>query len=186
MRSLAAELSFPEQIKQLAVPEISSERIGKKRIPQLEESFDDVEELASASEDEIYEAFLANKVVAENVHAFLNSQGGRRIIDDLKEAGVSMKSSRPTAGAGDAAPLKGKTVVVTGTLEYFNRNGAEDAVKAAGGRPTSSVSKKTDFVVVGGTPGSKADKAQKLGVEIIDEEEFIRRLGKRPEELIQQ
>jgi DNA ligase (NAD+) len=67
--------------------------------------------------------------------------------------------------------------VVTGTLEHFTRESAEDAVKAAGGRPASSVSKKTDFVVVGQSPGSKADKARALGVQIIDEAEFKRRLA---------
>jgi len=70
-------------------------------------------------------------------------------------------------------------VVVTGTLEHFSRDEAKDAIKAAGGRAASSVSKKTDFVVVGESAGSKADKAEQLGVEIIDEAEFLRRLGRR-------
>ena len=66
---------------------------------------------------------------------------------------------------------------VTGTLEGFSRREAKDAIQAAGGRAASSVSSKTDFVVVGDSPGSKADKARDLGVEIIDEDEFKRRLG---------
>ena len=69
-------------------------------------------------------------------------------------------------------------MVVTGTLEHFSRGEAEAAIKAAGGKATSSVSKNTDFVVVGAEPGSKADKAAKLGVEIIDEAEFLHRLGR--------
>ena len=71
------------------------------------------------------------------------------------------------------------SVVVTGALEHFDRKGAEDAIKAAGGRAASSVSKKTAFVVVGESPGSKADKARQLGVETIDEAEFLRRLGRQ-------
>ena len=73
--------------------------------------------------------------------------------------------------------LTGKTVVVTGTLAGFSRSEAQDAIKAAGGKVTSSVSKKTDFVVVGDSPGSKAAKAETLGVEVIDEQEFVRRLA---------
>jgi len=74
-------------------------------------------------------------------------------------------------------PLVGKTVVVTGTLEGFGRKDAQEAIRDAGGKATSSVSKKTDFVVAGESAGSKADKARKLGVEVIDEAEFRRRLG---------
>ena len=73
--------------------------------------------------------------------------------------------------------LSGKTVVVTGSLEQFSRSEAEQAIKDAGGRAASSVSAKTDFVVVGESPGSKAEKARSLGVETIDEAEFLRRLG---------
>ena len=93
----------------------------------------------------------------------------------------SASSCRPTArrksGAQPGA-LAGKTVVVTGTLEGLTRSQAEQAVHDAGGRAASSVSKNTDFVVVGTDPGSKADKARQLGVEIIDEKEFLRRLGR--------
>lgn len=70
------------------------------------------------------------------------------------------------------------SVTVTGTLAGLSRSEAEEAIKSAGGRVTSSVSRSTDFVVVGDSPGSKADKARGLGVEIIDEAEFLRRLGR--------
>ena len=83
-----------------------------------------------------------------------------------------------TISIGIALPLVGKTVVVTGTLSRLSRGEAEEAIKSAGGRVTSSVSKSTDFVVVGQSPGSKADKARLLGVEIIDEAQFLRRLGR--------
>jgi DNA ligase (NAD+) len=74
-------------------------------------------------------------------------------------------------------PLAGKTLVVTGTLKRFSRQEAEEAIRKAGGRASSSVSKKTDYVVAGDEAGSKLDKAQKLGVPVIDEAEFARLLG---------
>jgi DNA ligase (NAD+) len=85
-------------------------------------------------------------------------------------------------GSG-AQPLMGMIVVVTGMLEHFTRDSAKDAIKSAGGRPASSVTPKTDFVVMGKDPGSKAVIARALGVEIIDEAEFMKRLGKSPEDL---
>ena len=100
----------------------------------------------------------------------IDSDAGKETIRRLKEVGVKMTADRaPTVGA---QPLAGKTVVVTGTLEGFSRKDAEDAIRLAGGKPTSSVSKSTDFVVVGADPGTKADKARLLGVETIDEPEF--------------
>ena len=89
--------------------------------------------------------------------------------------GMPSAEAKPAAGP---QTLAGKTVVVTGTLEGFSRQEAEDAVTAAGGRAASSVSKKTDFVVVGADAGSKADKARELGVETVDEGEFAKRLGR--------
>ena len=70
--------------------------------------------------------------------------------------------------------LSGKTIVVTGTLENFDRPEAEEAIRQAGAKASSSVSKKTDFVVVGKNPGSKLKKAQELGIEIIDENQFMK------------
>jgi DNA ligase (NAD+) len=80
--------------------------------------------------------------------------------------------------------MKGKRVLVTGILEFFTRSSADQAIKAAGGWPTTSVAPDVDIVVAGEGPGAKADKARELGIEIIDEAEFIRRLGKKPEELL--
>jgi DNA ligase (NAD+) len=78
------------------------------------------------------------------------------------------------AGEATAGPLEGKTLVVTGTLEGFTRPEAEEAIRAAGGKPAGSVSKKTDYVVAGESAGSKLAKAQELGVPILDEAGFRR------------
>ncbi len=81
----------------------------------------------------------------------------------------------PPPGAADAdGPLQGKTVVVTGTLDGFSRQEAEEAVRAAGGKPAGSVSKKTDYLVAGESAGSKLAKAQELGVPVLDEDGFRR------------
>ena len=79
--------------------------------------------------------------------------------------------------AAEAGPLAGKTVVVTGTLEGFGRQEAEEAIRAAGGKPAGSVSKKTDYLVAGESAGSKLAKAQELGVPILDEDGFRRLLA---------
>ena len=109
------------------------------------------------------------------MHRFFSSEAGRDAAARLKRAGL--KVDAPITSAAAVGPLAGKTVVVTGTLEGYSRREAQAAIKAAGGRAAASVSKKTDFVVAGTDPGSKADKARSLGVEVIDESEFARRLG---------
>jgi DNA ligase (NAD+) len=158
--------------------------VGGRVAEALSRHYGEIDSLASASVEDLTQVAEIGPVIAESVHAFLHSQAGREVIDRLKAAGVAMSSARrPAARAGLKSPLLGMTVVVTGILEFFTRTGAEDAVKAAGGRPASSVSGKTDFVVVGENPGSKVDKARQLGVEIIDEAEFLKRIGKSPEDL---
>ena len=81
------------------------------------------------------------------------------------------------AGERSAGPLAGKTLVVTGTLEGFSRQEAEEAIRAAGGKPGGSVSKKTDYLVAGESAGSKLAKAQELGVPVLDEAGFRRLLA---------
>jgi len=88
---------------------------------------------------------------------------------------------RDTGETDEAGPLAGKTVVVTGSLEGFSREEAEDAVRAAGGKPAGSVSKKTDYLVAGPGAGSKLQKAAELGIPVLDEEGFRRLiLGDQP------
>ena len=134
------------------------------------------DDLAAAGVETLTEVEEIGPVIAQSVAEFFASPAGRETVERLKAAGVDM-TARKRPGSGAAGTLAGKTVVVTGTLEGFSRAQAEEAVKAAGGRVASSVSKKTDFVVVGAEAGSKADKARELGVEMIDEGEFRKRLG---------
>jgi DNA ligase (NAD+) len=116
-------------------------------------------------------------VIAASVHEWLASPYGRRTIDGLRAAGVRLDVPASERVATDG-PLAGKTLVVTGTLERFSRQEAEEAIRQAGGRAAGSVSKKTDYVVAGAEAGSKLDKAEKLGVPVIDEAAFERLLGR--------
>ncbi|HQL72429.1 MAG TPA: NAD-dependent DNA ligase LigA [Phycisphaerae bacterium] len=150
--------------------------VGGRAAEVLAEHFGDVDKIASAPVEELTEVNEIGPVIAQSVHDFFHSPSGREMIERLKAVGVKMTAER-IAPAGPQ-PLAGKTVVVTGTLQTLSRSEAEAAVKAAGGKAASSVSKSTAFVVVGDSPGSKADKARQLGVEIVDEEEFLKRIGK--------
>jgi DNA ligase (NAD+) len=104
---------------------------------------------------------------------------GTGVLDDLADAGIEaeLPAARAMAVAG---PLSGKSVVVTGTLEGFSRQEAEEAVRAAGGKPAGSVSKKTDYVLAGENAGSKLAKAQELGVPVLDEAGFRELLSGAP------
>ncbi len=137
----------------------------------LARAFGTIDRIMDASEEELAEVEGVGPTTAAAVRAFFDTESNRRVIDGLRAAGVEMK--------GPEAPelpqtLIGKSVVVTGTLEGFSREEAEDAVKARGGKSPGSVSKKTTAVVVGASPGAaKVTKAEDLGVPIVDEAAFV-------------
>jgi DNA ligase (NAD+) len=111
---------------------------------------------------------------------------GTEVLDDLADAGVEAELPVPRPAGetpvGADGPLAGKTVVVTGSIEGFTRDGAEGAVRDAGGKPAGSVSKKTDYVVAGPGAGSKLAKAEELGVPVLDADGFRRLLAGDAEE----
>jgi DNA ligase (NAD+) len=116
-------------------------------------------------------------VVAASLGRFFADPSTGGLLREL--AGVGVVAVPPVvARSGDAAgPLAGKTIVVTGTLEGFDRQAAEAAIRAAGGRAAGSVSRKTDYLVAGENAGSKLAKAQELGVAVLDEAAFVALLG---------
>ena len=129
--------------------------------------------LRSASADELTAVFGVGRVVAESIARFFSDEHTRDTLHRLLDAGVVAEA--PAAGAAEAStegPLSGKTLVVTGTLAGFSRTEAEEAIRAAGGHPAGSVSKKTDYLVAGENAGSKLARAEQLGVPILDEEGF--------------
>jgi DNA ligase (NAD+) len=144
--------------------------VGPRVATLLCERFPTIDALAAASAEEISAVPEIGPVIAASVHEWLASDYGRRAIAGLRAAGVRLDV--PESERIEAGPLMGRTLVVTGTLAGFSRQEAEEAIRTAGGRASSSVSKKTDYLVAGAEAGTKLDKAQKLGVPILDEAAF--------------
>ncbi len=150
--------------------------VGARAAEVLAGKFGDIDGVASATAEELTEIDEIGPVIAQSVFSFFQSESGTETISRLRAVGVDMTAELASQASGGL--LAGKTVVVTGTLESMSRSEAEAAVKLVGGKATSSVSAKTDFVVAGPGAGSKAHKAESLGVEIIDEAQFLARLGR--------
>ncbi|MEJ5185565.1 MAG: NAD-dependent DNA ligase LigA [Candidatus Geothermincolales bacterium] len=138
-----------------------------------------MEALAQATLDDLLTVEEVGPTIAESVVAFFREPRNLELIRRLKEAGVNMEEP-----VEETPPiLEGLTFVLTGGLDSMTREEAKQAIEARGGRVSSSVSRKTDFVVVGTDPGSKYDKARELGVTTLGEEEFLRLLEGGPEAL---
>lgn len=143
--------------------------IGSKAASILANHFKTMESLENASFDELTNIEEVGPKMADSIIAFFKERQNREIIGRLKEAGVNMvkMEAKNTSNIFD-----GLTFVLTGTLSNYTRDEAKKLIEERGGKVTSSVSKKTDYVVAGSDPGSKLAKAQQLGVRIIDEKEF--------------
>lgn len=143
-------------------------QVGETTAKDLARHFGALEKLMAASVEQLLEVPDVGPIVAASVHTFLAQPHNREVIEQLLAAGVQPKES---AGEADdrPRPLLGKTFVLTGTLPTWSRDEAKDAIEAAGGKVSGSVSKKTHYVVAGEEAGSKLDKARELGVEVIDE-----------------
>lgn len=150
--------------------------VGDSMAEELAAAFPSLEAIAAASEEELARVKGFGPKRASFVRQYFDSPEGRKILADLQAFGVRTTAEVRPAVSRRASPLAGKTVVITGTLQAMDRASAEQAVRAAGGHPSSSVSRKTDFVVVGANPGSKRDKALELGIPLLSEEEFLRLL----------
>ena len=148
--------------------------VGITSAQLLARHFGTLDALASAEEEDILEVRGIGPEMAHAVGTFFADKSAKRLVEKLRHRGVSF--TEPRAAAADGA-LRGKTVVITGTLPTLSRTDATKLVESQGGRVTSSVSKATSFVVVGDEPGSKLEKARALGVETIDEAELLRRVG---------
>jgi DNA ligase (NAD+) len=150
--------------------------VGSEMAEVLARHFGSLDALARASDEKLVEVPTVGPKIAESVREFFADDMNRRIIDKLRRAGVRMEEEAAPAAQG---PLSGLTFVVTGTLSRWSRNEAEGLIRSLGGSAGSSVTKKTDYVVVGESPGSKLRKAEEYGVPILDEQAFARLLRER-------
>ena len=150
--------------------------VGSGAAKSLGRAFADLDEVFAAGPARLAEAEDIGEVIARSIAQWHDDSRNRDLIERLRKAGVNFKSALHNA-ASALGPLAGKTFVLTGTLPTLKREDAAAKIESLGGRVSSSVSKKTDYVVAGEEAGSKLEKAQKLGVRILDEAEFLQLCG---------
>ncbi len=147
--------------------------VGAGVAKSLGRAFATVDDVFDASVEQLAEVPDVGEIIARSITQWYGEERNRKLIDRLRQAGLNFRSALYTP-AGAVGPFAGKTFVLTGTLPSMTREEATAKIEALGGKVSSSVSKKTDFMLAGAEAGSKLDKAQKLGVKIIDEAEFLR------------
>jgi len=152
---------------------LSIDGVGEETARLLADTFGSLEQLQSATKDDIAAIYGIGETVAQSVDAWFALPKNR---DFLVALSAHLVITNPTISS-NATKLSGETFVLTGTLQQFTRDEAKDAIRKAGGKVASSVSKKTSYVLVGTDPGSKADTAHELGVTVLDEEQFVALLG---------
>jgi len=142
--------------------------VGEETAITLAHYFGDINKLKKASKEELEKIPDVGPEVSESIYKFFHSKENIELIDNLMKAGIKIIPPKKFG-----KKLEGKTFVLTGTLDSFTRAEAEKKIRLLGGHPSTSVSKETDFLVVGKNPGLKLDKAKELGVKIINEKEFL-------------
>ena len=148
--------------------------VGAKAATLLCEEFNSIEGLINAQITDIIKIDGIGDIMAESVAEYFKSESVRNVIRRLQEKGVNMQYTSSV----ESDVLKGKTIVVTGTLPTLSRDEAEKLIRDNGGKASSSVSKKTSYVLAGEKAGSKLDKANSLGIPVITEEEFLKMINK--------
>lgn len=150
--------------------------VGASAAELLAREFGSIDAMIKATPEEIAAVRGIGETIAGSVAAYLAEPSARQLIARLRRHGVTMTEPQPVAAGG---ALKGKTVVITGTLPTLSRTEASDVVEQHGGRVTDSVSSKTSFILAGAAAGSKLEKARQLGIEVIDEAELFHRIGRQ-------
>lgn len=150
--------------------------VGERLAQTLARHFRSLDALARAEREELTEVEDVGPTVAESIVFFFQQPENIALIRRVEKAGVNFRSRREQAGK---RPLEGKTFVISGTLAGFAREEAKELIEKRGGKVSSSVSRQTDFLVVGESPGSKLDRARELGIVILNEGDFLKLAGKR-------
>lgn len=145
--------------------------VGEQTAQDLADYFGSLAKLEKASYEDLGGLFGIGEIVAKSVHDYFHNQKNLRFLEKLERVGIKIKESKK------GKQLAGKSFVITGSLEKFSREVAEEEIRKRGGKASSSISANTTYLVAGGNPGSKYDKAKKLGVKIIGEKGFLKILG---------
>src|ERR1700733_65861 len=149
--------------------------VGSRNAQVLAEHFGLLDEIMQQSEEALSEVPDIGPVIAQAVHSFFSSAIGKQIVGELRELGLNFGHPvDPSTRAKKEGPLTGKTLVVTGTLARYTRDEITNLIKEHGGKAAGSVSKKTDYLIAGEDAGTKLEKAQKLKVPVITEDEFLK------------
>jgi DNA ligase (NAD+) len=149
--------------------------VGEATARDLARRFGSVEALCAADEEALQEVADVGPVIAQSIASFFREPGNRDVVQQLRELGVRWPAGK---AAGAQRPLRGQTFVLTGTLPNLKREEVKERLESLGGKVSGSLSKKTDYVVVGTEPGSKYDKARELGITMLDEEGLLKLLDK--------
>jgi DNA ligase (NAD+) len=152
--------------------------VGLSGARLLAQRYESLHALIAATEEELNTIEGVGDIMAEAIHAFFANPDNQRLFGRLRAVGVAMPNTlyRARAAVPEDSPFAGKTFVLTGTLSAMTREEARERIEALGGKTANSVSKKTSCVIAGEEAGSKLDKARELGVQVMDEQEFLRLL----------
>ncbi len=161
----AKQIPFARFINALGIS-----HVGEETAIKLAQVFSTLDRLHNATLEELEQISDVGPQVATSIYNYFKEEKNKKLLQDLIKNGVEILSPQAAVSGGK---LSGKTFVMTGTLSTMGRDEAKEKIRALGGTVSESVSKKTDYVVVGAEPGSKAKKAEELGVKILDESEFV-------------
>lgn len=155
--------------------------VGTTSARLLQDTFGTLDTIREQTIEQLSEVHEVGPVLAKSIHDFFHSDAGIKIVEELRAEGLNFGSpveqSSPAASDSNH-PYAGKTFVVTGTLTQYTRDEIHEMIRSVGGKPASSVSSKTDYLIAGEKAGSKLEKAQQLGLTILTEEEFLNDFGK--------
>ncbi|MEJ5285333.1 MAG: NAD-dependent DNA ligase LigA [Brevinematales bacterium] len=153
--------------------------VGEETARLLADNFSPIEKLYNITKESLLDIYGIGDTVAESIYQYFKNDANKNMINQLLSTGIEIKYTTNTIV--ENSPIKGKKIVFTGKAETFTREGFEELVRKYGGIPSDSVSKNTDYLVVGENPGSKLEKAKSVGVKILSEQEFLELLGVKNE-----
>ncbi len=168
-----------EKSKQTTLPRflfgLGIRHVGEATAKALAKHFGDMDAIMSATEEELLAVGDVGPIVAQSIRTFFDQPHNREVVEHLRACGINWPAIEASSNA--PKPFAAMTFVITGTLPTLGRDAAKDLIEAAGGKVSGSVSKKTSYVLAGSEAGSKLDKAQELGVTVIDEATLLEMLG---------